>query len=111
MAKSNSAPATNSIAGEAASADSRATATWAPTKPMRSDGFASRSASATFTSCAKDGALVWSTARSYCRASGSTSSRLRPAGGASTRREPGTSAAGWASHVGYQNERTSRRAW
>ena len=32
-------------------------------------------------------------------------------GGASTSRLPGTSAAGCASHVGYQNERTSRRAW
>jgi hypothetical protein len=50
MAKSNSAPATKSIAGEAASADSRATATWAPTNPTRSPGFSARSASDTFTS-------------------------------------------------------------
>ncbi len=36
--------------------------------------------------------------------------RRSPAGGASTSRLPGTSAAGCASHVGYQNDRTSRRA-
>src|SRR5262249_55417473 len=33
------------------------------------------------------------------------------AAGASMSVLSGTSAAGWASHVGYQNERTSRRAW
>ena len=33
------------------------------------------------------------------------------AGGASIRREPGTSAAGWASQVGYQNDLISRLAW
>ncbi|PYN47466.1 MAG: hypothetical protein DMD95_04575 [Candidatus Rokuibacteriota bacterium] len=43
-------------------------------------------------------------------ADGRMSSRARSAGGASIRREPGTSAAGCASHVGYQNERISRRA-
>ena len=35
----------------------------------------------------------------------------RPRAGASTSRLPGTSAAGWASQVGYQNERISRFAW
>ena len=109
--KSNSLPATKSIAREAPSALSRATATWAPTNPTHSRGLASRSASATFTSWPNDGALVCSTARSYSRAAGSTSASERSAGGASIRREPGTSAAGWASQVGYQNERTSRRAW
>src|ERR1700691_4384177 len=39
------------------------------------------------------------------------SSRVRPAGGASTSLLPGTRAAGWASQVGYQYERISRRAW
>src|ERR1700688_1176489 len=39
------------------------------------------------------------------------SCRVRPAGGASTSLLPGTSAAGWASQVGYQYERISRRAW
>jgi hypothetical protein len=36
---------------------------------------------------------------------------VRPAGGASTSFEPGTSAAGWASQVGYQNDLISRFAW
>jgi hypothetical protein len=64
IVKSNSLPATKSIARDACSACSRATATWAPTKPTRSAGLLSRSASATLTSWAKDGALVCSTARS-----------------------------------------------
>ena len=79
--------------------------------PMTSAGFSARSASATMTSDWNDGVLVCITQRSYCRASGSTSWSVSPSGGASTRREPGTSAAGWASQVGYQKERISRLAW
>ena len=77
---------------------------------MTSAGFSALSVSATRTSEANEGVLVCMTQRSYCFASGRTSSTVRPSGGASTRREPGTSAAGWASQVGYQNERTSRLA-
>jgi len=109
--KSNSFRATKSIAFEAESARSGLTATCAPTKPIRSSGFFSFSASATRTSWANDGVLVCSTASSYSAARGRMSSSVRSAGGASTRREPGTSAAGCASQVGYQNDRISRRAW
>ena len=111
MVKSNSLRATNVTAPEARSAASGLTATAAPTMPMTSAGFSARSASATMTSDWNDGVLVCITQRSYCRASGSTSWSVSPSGGASTRREPGTSAAGWASQVGYQKERISRLAW
>ena len=73
-------------------------------------GFSRFKRSATRTSLPKEGVLVCITTWSYSRASGATCSTVRPSGGASTRRLPGTSAAGWASHVGYQNERISRRA-
>jgi hypothetical protein len=92
--KSNSLPATKASAALARSEGSGATATAAPTMPIMSAGFSALSASATLTSPAKDGVLVWITQRSYCRASGRTSSRVRPSGGASTRRDPGTRAAG-----------------
>ena len=68
------------------------------------------SASATRTSEGNEGVLVWRTASSYSPARGRTSSSARPRAGASIRRLSGTSAAGCASHVGYQNERISRRA-
>ncbi len=108
--KSNSLRATKSSAALARSEGPGATATAAPTMPTVSWGFSAFSASATLLSPAKDGVLVWITQRSYCRARGRTSSSVRPSGGASTRRDPGTSAAGWASQVGYQKERISRRA-
>jgi hypothetical protein len=109
--KSNSFPATKSSAAQDPSEASGATATAAPTMPIINRGFSALSASATRTSPAKDGVLVCMTQRSYCRASGRISSSVSPSGGASTSREPGTSAAGWASHVGYQKERISRFAW
>ena len=62
--KSNSLRATKSIALDAASARPGATATWAPTNPMRSEGFSAFNASATRTSDANDGVLVCRTARS-----------------------------------------------
>ncbi len=111
MVKSNSLPATKSRAGLARNDASRATATAAPTMPMSRRGFSALRASATATSPGNDGVLVCSTQRSYCRAKGRTSSRANPSGGASISREPGTSAAGWASQVGYQKERISRLAW
>ena len=109
--KSNSSRATKSIESDASSEASGSTATLAPTKPTFSAGFARLSASATCTSPAKDGELVCSTARSCWSASGTTSSRLSPAAGASTSLLPGTMAATWASQVGYQNDRISRLAW
>ncbi len=87
------------------------TATLAPTKPIFSDGLASLSACATFTSDAKDGVEVWITTMSCSRAAASTGSMPRLAGGASISRLPSTRAAGCASQVGYQNERISRLAW
>ena len=79
--------------------------------PIRTFGFSSFKRSATRRSLPKEGVLVCITTWSYSRASGATRSTVRPSGGASIRRLPGTSAAGWASQVGYQNERISRRAW
>ena len=86
------------------------TATLAPTKPIFSDGLASFSACATFTSEAKDGVEVCSTTMSCSIAAFSTGSIPIPAGGASISLLPSTKAAGWASQVGYQNERISRLA-
>ena len=108
--KSNSFRATKLSAGAAPSDSAGATATAAPTIPIISEGFSALRAVATCASEAKEGELVCITQRSYWRASGRMSSRDSPSGGASTSFEPGTSAAGWASHVGYQNERISRRA-
>ena len=49
--------------------------------------------------------------RSWPAARAITSASDKSSGGASIRVLSGTSAAAWASQVGYQNERTSRRAW
>ena len=65
-------------------------------------GLASFSASATFTSEAKDGVEVWMTHSSCSFASATTVSRPIRAGGASISLLPGTRAAGWASQVGNQ---------
>src|SRR5579862_4871945 len=51
------------------------------------------------------------TASSYPCDMRTTSSTERSSGGASISLLPGTHAAGWASQVGYQKERISRRAW
>ncbi len=64
MVKSNSLPATKSIAGELLRLASGSTATFAPTKPAFSCGLASLSASMTLTSEANEGVEVCSTARS-----------------------------------------------
>ena len=58
MVKSNSLRATKSITAPCARLSSGCTATLAPTKPIFSDGLAAFSASATFTSDAKDGVEV-----------------------------------------------------
>src|ERR1700722_15161937 len=109
--KSNSSLATKSMAGEAWSDRSGWTATLAPTKPTSRSGFFAFSASATFTSPVNVGELVCRIIRSCWSARVTMSSRVRPAGGASTSVLPGTRAAGWASQVGYQYERISRFAW
>ncbi len=62
-------------------------------------------------SVGNEGALVCMITSSYWRASGTTSATVRPSAGASSKRLSGTSAAGWASQVGNQNERISRLAW
>src|SRR6185437_9126034 len=58
MVKSNSLRATKSIGAPWARLSAGCTATLAPTKPIFSDGLAAFSASATFTSDAKDGVEV-----------------------------------------------------
>ena len=64
-----------------------------------------------FTSEAKDGTEVCTMTRSKSLACATTSARLVLCGGASISLEFSTSAAGWASQVGYQNEAISRLAW
>ena len=64
MVKSNSSLATKSMAGDAISDGSGSTATFGPTNPTSREGFSAFRASATLTSPAKVGELVWSTARS-----------------------------------------------
>src|SRR5215813_6149396 len=68
-------------------------------------------ASAVFTSARKEGVLVWMKQSSNSLDCCSTASSVTLAAGASMSLLSGTRAAGWASQVGYQNERTSRRAW
>src|SRR5215475_15357581 len=84
------------------------TATLAPIIPILRSGLRALSASAVRTSEANDGVDVCITTSSRLTASGATSSNLRRCGGASISFEPSTRAAGCASQVGYQNERTSR---
>ena len=112
MVKSNSAPATNSIAGEAASAPRARPPRAAPTKPIAQRRVL-RLAAPRPPSRRRRTTACWCASRRGRTAARAGARRrgVRPSGGASTRREPGTSAAGWASQVGYQNERTSRRAW
>ena len=64
-----------------------------------------------FTSDEKEGTEVCTMHRSKSLACAVTCSSVMSAGGASISLEPGTSAAGWASQVGNQNERISRLAW
>jgi hypothetical protein len=109
--KSNSLRATKSTTGASRRLSSACTATLAPISPTLSDGFSAFSRSATFTSEAKEGVEVCSTARSWSRAIAATSSKPCRCGGASTKREPSTSAAGCASQVGNQKLLISRRAW
>ncbi len=111
MVKSNSLPATKSIASDALKLPAGSTATFAPMSPAFKPGLTAFIASIALTSEAKEGAEVCATTRSKSRAVGASSASFRPCGGASTSLLPGTRAAGWASQVGYQNDRISRRAW
>src|SRR5215813_5813171 len=99
------------MAFEAFKAFSGRTATCGPTKPIIIFGLISFIASAVLTSARKEGVLVWMKQSSKFFDSCSTVSRDTFAAGASMSLLFGTRAAGWASQVGYQNERTSRRAW
>src|ERR1700691_4515510 len=111
MVESNSLRATKSIKGDALRLPAGSTATLAPTSPALSDGLADFSALMVAMSEAKDGADVCSTARSKSCAREVICASLMRCGGASISVLPSTRAAGWASHVGYQNDRISRRAW
>src|ERR1700735_435844 len=99
------------MTGFVSSVTSGSTATWAPMKPTLTFGFCSLMRRAHSTSLGSDGVLVCMITRSCPTAVFSTSSVERPWGAASTSVLPGTSAAGWASQVGYQNDVTSRFAW
>jgi hypothetical protein len=64
-----------------------------------------------FTSEANEGVEVCTTAKSKFLASAATSASEMLCGGASISLLFGTSAAGCASHVGYQNDAISRFVW
>ena len=87
------------------------TAALAPINPAFSPGFAALSAAIVFTSEAKEGVDVCSTTKSKFLASATTSARDVRWGGASISLLSGTSAAGCASQVGYQNDLISRFVW
>ncbi len=109
--KSNSLRATKSTAVPAIRLFSGSTATFAPMKPILMFGLMALIISAVFTSDLNDGVEVCITTRSRFFNSGMMSANFRSCGGASINLLPSTSAAGWASQVGYQNERTSRFIW
>ena len=111
MVKSNSLRATKSTAGAPCRLSLGCTATLAPTRPIFRRGLASFSSWATSASLANEGVEVWITTRSDFLATSITGSMPRRAGGASISTLPSTSAAGWASQVGNQNDLISRLAW
>ena len=78
--------------------------------PIITDGLRFFRSCANIASVGNDGVLVWMMTRSYCCAISSAASTDSPSAGASSTRLSGTSAAGCASQVGYQNERISRFA-
>ena len=90
---------------------SGSTATLAPIRPILALGLTALIISAVFTSDLKEGVEVCITMRSRFLTSGTMSSNFSRCGGASISFEPSTRAAGWASQVGYQKERTSRFIW
>ena len=110
MVKSNSLRATKSTAGASLRLCSDSTATLAPIMPILTPGLMSLIQAATFASDLNDGVEVCITIRSRSLMSPTMSSNFSWCGGASISLEPSTSAAGWASQVGYQNDLISRRA-
>src|SRR6266568_7241806 len=100
--KSNSLRPTQSIAGDAFNVSVGNTIVCAPTKPIFVSGFCDLMASATLQSFFNDGVLVlimtWSKSLAMARHLATSTS----CGGQSSKRELGVSAAGCASHVGYQ---------
>src|SRR5262249_9802118 len=101
--------ATKSIAGDAFRLASGSTATFAPIMPIFKLGLSALRASAVLTSTENDGVEACSTTRSRLTASGLVSWDLSRWAGRAISFEPSTGAAGWASHVGYQNDWISRR--
>ena len=97
--------------GAALRVPSALTAALAPINPTFSAGLASLRAVIAFTSEAKEGVEVCTTARSKFFASATTSASEVLCGGASISLLSLTSAAGCASQVGYQKEATSRFVW
>ena len=108
--KSNSLRPTQSIAGLALRVSVGSTAAWAPTKPIRVEGRRALMVSATRQSLRSEGVDVLMITSSNPPATRRQSSMPMPIGAQSSRRDPGTKAAGWANHVGYQYDVTSRRA-
>src|SRR5262249_30490545 len=103
--------ATKSTTGAEARLPAASTATLAPIRPALRLGLAALSASMVLTSDLKEGVEVCSTARSKSGACAVISESGVRCGGASISLLFSTSAAGWVSQVGYQNEAISRRAW
>ncbi len=111
MVKSNSLRAAKSTTRAAFRVPSGSTAALAPINPAFSVGLAALRASIAFTSEAKEGVDVCTTARSKFLASATTSASEVRCGGASISLLFWTSAAGCASQVGYQNDAISRFVW
>src|ERR1700677_4341578 len=106
--KSNSLRQAKSTSGAAFRVASALTAALAPINPTFRAGLASLRAVIAFTSDAKDGVDVCTTARSKFFACAVTSASVVLWGGASMSLLSATSAAGCASQVGYQKDATSR---
>src|SRR6478752_10765704 len=84
--------------------------TCGPTNAIFSLGFASFILVTSLMSPGNPGVEVKSTRNSYCLPSSMVSSALTWCGGASSRREPSSIPAGYASHTGYQYDSISRVA-
>ncbi len=90
------------MAGDALSVSAGRTAAWAPTNPMVVSGRPALMASATLQSLPREGVEVWMMTWSQPCACRRHSAIPIACGGQSISFAPGTKAAGWASHVGYQ---------
>src|SRR5665213_2904853 len=108
--KSNSRRQTRSSTGHSFSALSGDVVTGGPTKAMWIEGLAALMASASFWSPSQPGVLVNSTKNSYCLQISIVSGAVTWCGGASSKREPSSIPAGYASQTGYQYDSISRVA-